>query len=252
MSLSAILIDDEYTSLEILEYELRKSSHEINILGSFEDPVEGIKAIQRKRPDLIFLDVEMPKLNGFELLDVLGNDYNFKVIFVTAYNKYAINAFEYYAIDYLLKPVDPTRLAKAMDKVKNNVRNITKSDLKEISVIVEKEVGTPDKIVVPISKGYRMLEVSTIIRCEADNNYTKIWVDHDKAIYVSKSLVHFENILSTADFLRVHQSHLVNMSKVTYYIKSDGGHLVMNNDVQVPVSRGSKAKVNQYFKDKSV
>lgn len=252
MNYTAILLDDEYTSSEVLEYELKKLDIDIKILGIYEDSIEGVKAIRKENPDLVFLDIEMPNLNGFEVLDLLGEDHNVKVIFVTAYNNYAVDAFQYYAVDYLVKPVSFDRLSIAVSKAISNSAKIPPADIEDLSKIIENEVTETTKIVVPISSGFQMIKINNIVKCVSDNNYTNIHLENNSDILVSKSLIHFEKILSRVNFLRVHQSHLVNMKYVNQYIKSDGGYLVLHDNSQVPISRNQKSKVTEYFKKISI
>jgi len=250
--MKAILIDDEYANSELLSYEIQRLDLGVEIVGMYEDPVKGLQAIKNTKPDLVFLDIEMPRINGFELLDLLGEDHRCQIIFVTAYNEYAVNAFEYYAVDYLVKPVEIERLSQAIKKSKLQARNLTDSEVEELSTMVRQQVTLPKKIVVPISNGFQMITISDIIRCEADNNYTTMVLIDEAPLLVSKSLIHFDKLLRAANFVRVHQSHLVNMEHVDQYIKSDGGHLVMCDRSSVPVSRSQKHIVNDYFKSRSI
>lgn len=252
MNQTAILIDDEFSNSEVLKYEIERLNIDLDIIGIYEDAVEGLMAIKKMKPDLIFLDIEMPKLSGFEVLDLLGDDHNCKVIFVTAYNQYAVNAFQYYAVDYLVKPVDSERLKQAILRSLSKNRLLSKEDVSDMNHMVISQSEKPKKIVIPIANGFQMIPVEEIIRCEADNNYTVIYLLNGQKYMVSKSLIHFEKMLSKSHFLRVHQSHLVNEDHVTQYIKSDGGYLLMADESQVPISRKQKSELTAYFKAKSV
>lgn len=252
MAIKAVLIDDEYTSSEVLDYEIKKLNFDIEVVAMFEDPVEGLKHIKSHVPDILFLDIEMPRLNGFELLDLLGNDHDIKIIFVTAYNQYAVNAFEYFAVDYLVKPVSSERLSEALKKAINNPRKITHDQLSEINDIVNNEIDFAKRIVIPIQNGYQVIETNDIIRCESDNNYTYLYLHSGDKVLVSKSLKHFENILKGSGFIRVHQSHLINISYMSQYIKSDGGFISMKDGFNAPVSRSQKQAIIDLLKSKSV
>lgn len=252
MNTTAILIDDEYTNSEVLKYEIEKLNLGVNIIGMYEDAVEGVKALKANKPDILFLDIKMPKLTGFEILDLIKGVVECSVIFVTAFNEYAINAFQYYAIDYLVKPVDPNRLEQAIKKVLDQPKAIPSEVLTEMDNVINDKVDIPSKIVIPISKGYQMIQINDILRCESDSNYTKVYLNKGNILTVSKTLLHFENLLSKAGFLRVHQSHLVNENHILQFIKSDGGHILMTDNTQVPIARSIKGQLNEYFKGKSV
>jgi len=218
----------------------------------YDDPIDGLKAVKELQPDILFLDIEMPRLNGFELLELLGTEHDIKVIFVTAFNKYAVKAFEYYAVDYLLKPVARERLKVALDKLEHVHRKITKEEIKDLSNMVYNEVEISDKIVVPIQRGFQLIDIHDISWCKADNNYTKIHTQDGSSILVSKSLKHFEDLLPQTKFLRVHQSYLVNIKYVVQMVKSDGGHLLMKDNTQIPISRTNKSALVQMLKMNSV
>ncbi len=248
ITLRAILIDDEYSSSEILQYEINKIDPTIVILGIYDNPLEGLKVVKKERPDVLFLDIEMPKINGFELLELLEDYSGMQVVFVTAYNKYALKAFRYYAIDYLLKPVDSNLLKATLDKIKTNKRIISKTDLGDISSIVFDNVDLSKRMVIPISNGYEVLNIDEIIRCDADNNYTTITLLDKRSILVCKPLKHFSETLKPNGFIRVHQSHLINPQHIKQYIKSDGGYIVLNDDSIVNVARSMKKEINDLFR----
>lgn len=250
--LRAILIDDEFASCEVLQYEINKLMCDIDVIGMYDNSLSGLKAIKSTKPDIVFLDIEMPNLNGFELLDLLGDYEDIHIVFVTAYNEYAVKAFRYYAIDYLLKPVESVLLKSTLVKIKNESRKVTPSEVKAISKLIKNEEEFSNRIVIPISNGFEMIDISEIIRCDADNNYTTIRLVEKRKVLVSKPLKHFEEILKHNGFLRVHQSHLINPNQLKKYIKSEGGYIVMNDDSIVKVSRSMKREVNDLFKKLSI
>ncbi len=249
--LKAILVDDESSNSEVLQYEIEKISHDIEVIASYDDPVVALKALKKEKPDLLFLDIAMPKLSGFDLLDLLDDRGSMKVVFVTAFNEYAIKAFEYFAVDYLLKPISRERLSIALEKIIRSNRKLSNEDISDISKMVNSEKSFSDKLIVPIKNGYEVLKTKDIIRCEAYDNYTTIYLD-DTKLLVSKTLKHFDDILSDQGFFRVHQSHLINLSYVDQLIKSDGGHVSLSDGSKVPISRSKKNILLSLFKSNSV
>lgn len=252
MKPTAILIDDEYSNSEVLKYEIERLNLGIEIIGIYDDAVKAVKAIKTLKPQILFLDIKMPKLSGFEVLDLIIEEVKCNVIFVTAYNEFAVNAFQYCAIDYLVKPVRPERLEFAIKKSMDSTKPFTREILEEAETIVKEKIKVPNKIVVPIANGYQFIPLSDIIRCESDSNYTNIHLKDGKTLIVTKTLLHFEKLLSKANFLRVHQSHLINEEYILKFIKSDGGHFLMSDHTQIPISRSLKSELSNYFKGKSV
>lgn len=251
MKTTAVLVDDEYSNSEVLQYEIDRLNLDIDVVGIYDDAVEALKAIKKLKPNIIFLDIKMPKLSGFDMLDLLDDDYRYNVIFVTAFNEFAVNAFQYYAIDYLVKPVRPDRLEKAIRKAIDSPKKISKEIFSEVNEVVNSKVEVPKKIVVPISRGYQMILIADIIRCQSDGNYTNLYLKTGEKIIVTKTLLHFEKLLAKSNFLRVHQSHLINEDYILKFIKSDGGYFLMSGEHQVPVSRSLKSELSDYFKGKS-
>lgn len=252
MKCKAIIIDDDFSNCKLLQHEINQLHMPIEILGAFVKPIEGLKAIKNLKPNLLLLDIEMPHLNGFELLDLLDSNYAYEVIFVSAFNEYAIQAFNYCALDFLLKPINGDRLKQALEKVMAIPRQISKEDITLAKEILDSKNDNPSKIVVPIKSGFQMLDLSEVVRCEADSNYTNIFLANGKKLLVSRSLIQFEKLLSKNNFLRVHQSHLININYVTIYNKSDGGWILLKDGVNIPVSRNQKAIVSDFFKNISI
>lgn len=245
--LKAILVDDEPNCLKMLEWELQNSCPDVNIVELCNSGKEGLKAIQKYQPDVVFLDVDMPYMNGFELLELVP-DIKFDVIFTTAYDEYAVKAFKTNAIDYLLKPIDEEELRTAVNKVK------TKSE--QISQRARKEGDDPRtqvirKIALPTFEGLVFVEVDRIIYCQSDNNYSKIILKGEKNLFISKTLKETEAVLGNYHFFRVHNSFLVNLNEIKNYVKSDGGYLIMSNEDKVKVSRAKKDMLLQLFQSPS-
>lgn len=254
MNYSAILVDDEIINSHILQYEIEqlKLACQIEIIGSYTDPLQAIESINAHRPDILFLDIEMPQMSGFELLNRINPNLHTKVIFVTAYNDYALKAFEYHAIDYLLKPVNPNRLAETLNQFASSNQYYNLKEFQQIKDFIERKLDRPTNIVIPIQDGFEKLQIQDIIRCEADRNYSTIYLQSGRSLYVSKSLVYFERLLCPLDFLRIHQSHLINSNYVKQFSKRDGGYCIMSDQSKIPVSRNRKSELISYFKNKLI
>jgi len=238
--INAIIIDDEYDGREALKLSLKRYCPEINILHLCENADEGIRIIQSSKPDLIFLDVQMPHKSGFNLLEELG-EFDFEVIFVTAHDKYAIKAIKFSALDYLLKPVDVDDLQKAIQKAK--VRLNQKGSHHNYTSLL-KNVGFKqkqlDKIAIPTMEGILFESLQDIIYCQADGNYTTLVMLQGDKIVVSKSLGDFENMLSVSGFFRVHHTYLINLKHIKKYIKGEGGYVILEGNHHVDVSKRKK------------
>jgi len=195
--------------------------------------------IRQQKPDLVFLDVEMPKMNGFEMLEHLS-PVNFEIIFTTSYDQYALKAIRFSAIDYLLKPVDQEELVKAVEKVIQRSQNPI---AQQVEILMQKlhHPSTPiTKIALPTMEGLQMIPVDTFISCESDSNYTILFLKNKKKIIVSCTLKEIEEVLEDHSFARVHRCYLVNLNEVEKYVKGEGGYLVMSDGSAVDVSRSKK------------
>jgi len=238
-----ILIDDEKMAIESLEILLTEFCENIEIIGTANSIEDGISEIKSKNPDLVFLDIEMPYGTGFDLLSHFKK-INFQLIFVTAYNQYAIQAIKCNALDYILKPVDIDELKKAVKKVDLSTRNNER-----IEELIEnvKNSKPLTKIALADDGGYTLVDIASIIRCEASVNYTIFHIENSKTLTISKTLKDFEELLPRDKFVRVHQSHLVNLEKVHKYYKTDGGYLLMNDNSTVSISRRKRVDLEKYF-----
>ncbi len=235
-----ILIDDEANSLDILEYELQVVNPDFEIVAKCSDARKAGALIDKEQPDFVFLDIEMPWLSGFEVLDQL-TFLDFHLIFVTAYEQHAIKAFKYLAVDYLLKPVSRLELFKTFERIKEKNAKHQSVELKKIISLVKGGGLTSEKIPFSTQKGIEFYHPSDIVHCKADSNYTEIHTISGKKMIVSKTLKNIENLLYHNQFFRVHQSHLVNLDYLVSYIKEDGGYLKMTNGNIIPLSRSRKA-----------
>jgi len=241
--IKTVLIDDEKLALDNLSILLSEYCKNIEIIGTANSINDGISLIQSKNPDLVFLDIEMPFGTGFDLLSKL-DVINFQVIFVTAYDQYAIQAIKCNALDYILKPIDIDELKKAVSKLDIDSKKDNRIDSLLTSL---KDTSLPSKIALADDGGYTMVAIDNIIRCEASINYTVFHIENSKSITVSKTLKDFEEILPKDKFIRVHQSHLVNLEKIEKYYKTDGGYVLMSDNETITVSRRKRVDLEKYF-----
>lgn len=242
MKLNAIIIEDEANSREILRNYLAKYCTDVQLLGEASSIQEGLNLIQKHNLDLIFLDVEMPFGNAFDLLDQIP-DRAFETVFVTAYNQYAVEAVNNHAAYYLMKPINIDELVKAVSYV---LEIKQKEDALEDKVLRPKLKSVEGKITLPQQDGFQILNVKDILYCKADDNYTEIYLENKK-ILVSKTLKYFEDALSDFAFARIHKSYLVNMNEVVKYRKGKGGSVVISNGKELLVSASKKKEFLAYF-----
>ncbi len=243
MKLTAIIVEDEETSREILKNYLKKYCPNVSVLGEAANVEEALVLIRNNDLDLVFLDVEMPYGNAFDLLDRVG-DINFETIFVTAYNHYAIDALNAHASYYLMKPISIDELIKAVDYI-SEIK--TKETALQNQVLVPKTNNVHGKITIPQLDGFEVLNTSDILYCKADDNYTEIHLNTNKKKIVSKTLKYFEDILIDGSFARVHKSYLVNVNEVVKYVKGKGGSVVLSNGKEIMVSASKKSELLSYF-----
>ncbi|PHQ61458.1 MAG: DNA-binding response regulator [Maribacter sp.] len=242
MKLNAIIIEDEATSREILRNYLAKYCPDVTLCGEAATIQEGLECIKNNNPDLVFLDVEMPFGNAFDLLEQLP-DRSFETIFVTAYDQYALDALNTHAAYYLMKPINIDELVKAVEYV---IEIKEKEDALEDRVLQPKIQHVEGKITLPQQDGFQVLNVSEILYCKADDNYTEIYLENKKFL-VSKTLKYFEEALSSFPFARIHKSYLVNVNEIVKYKKGKGGSVVISNGKELLVSAAKKKDLLSYF-----
>lgn len=238
-----VIIDDEPHATKSLEILLSEDCPQVEVLASFNHPAEALLFLRSNQVDLIFLDIDMPFMNGFELLNRLA-PINFDIIFVTAYDQYAIKAFKFSAFDYLLKPVDEVELINSVRKLETKTKKSTQNSNFEHLLEVFKSGQTAVKrIALPTLEGFEFIEVEKIIRCESDSNYTKIFLQNAPMMLVSRTLKEIEETLSDLPFIRVHNSHIIAKNHVKKYVKADGGYILMIDNAEIPISRARKEEV---------
>ncbi len=237
--MKTIIIEDEVRSRKILENSIRNYCGQLKLMGYAASVQEGIETIKLQRPDLIFLDIDLADGSGFDLLDMLPKPWP-KIIFVTAYNQFAVKAFQISAIDYLLKPVDPDLLIKAVGKALNTAESAENQE-KKVDVMKENRgLGKFNKMVLPTLNGIQLIRVDDIVRLESDGNYTTFFLQNKTKILVSRQIKEYETILEEQGFFRVHQSHIINMHLVERYIKGEGGTVILEDGSQIEVARRRK------------
>ena len=242
MNLKALIVEDEANSREILQNYLSKYCENVTVLGEAASIKEALAFIQKNELDLVFLDVEMPYGNAFDLLDQLP-DRDFETVFVTAYNQYAMEALNNHAAYYLMKPINIDELIKAVAYV-SDIK--TKETALEDQVLNAQLPSVEGKITLPQQDGFQVLNVNDILYCKADDNYTEIHLEKKK-ILVSKTLKYFEEALSQYPFARIHKSYLVNVNEVVKYRKGKGGSVVVSNGKELLVSASKKKELLAYF-----
>ncbi|KOY87180.1 histidine kinase [bacterium 336/3] len=233
----AIIIEDETKARRVLEELIKEYCPDVEILASVDSVPEGVKAIKKFEPDLVFLDIEMPQYNGFQLFDFI-EDVNFEVIFTTAYQEYAIQAFEVSAIAYLLKPIQIEKLIQAVEKVKEKHSQQSKERIQVMKSALGQEKVS--KVALPISEGFLFVELNDIMYLTAEGAYTTILLRDSRKFLVSRNIKSFEEIFHHSFFFRPHRSYLINLNAVKQFIRQDGGYILMENGDSVSISKDKK------------
>ena len=246
--IKAIAIDDEQHCLDTLIYELERHCPQVQIINQITDPVLAKTTLENAEVDLVFLDVNLQSTTGIKLLEELM-PVDFEVIFVTAYDEYALKAFDLSAAHYLMKPVNGIKLKKAIEKVERLIsKEQPKEDLELILKNIQEELNKSEKIALNVQDGIEFIDPTEIIYIEGDSNYSSIFLQDGKKIVVSKTLKYLEESILSSSFFRIHKSYIINLNKMKKFVKTDGGYVIMENDDTVPVSRQKKNILNQIFK----
>lgn len=255
--LRAVIIDDETNAREALTNLLRLVCPEVEICGEAKNADLGIELIKKERPNLIFLDIQMPGKSGFDLLSSFEK-VDFGVIFTTAYQEYAIRAFRFSAIDYLLKPIDPDELQAAVEKYKSQAASVNPQQLQILQEqldttrsprLVQRSRNENQRIALPTAEGIHFVQMTEIIQCESLGSYTKFHLVKGPAIVVSRLLKEYEEILDNYYFFRVHQSNIINLEHIKRYVKGDGGQVWMSDNTEIEVSRRRKEEFLSLLSD---
>ena len=240
----AVIVDDETSGIEVLEYTLKRHCKDVEVIRSFTSSLEAAEAIPHLRPDVLFVDVEMPQLNGFELVEKLSK-LSIQIIFTTAYNEFALKAFRVSALDYLLKPIDADELKNAVNKLKS----IKREENPAMDALLEymKTQQQVKKISIPTDKGIVFIEISQVLYCTSDGPYTTFQLEGGTAIISSKSLGEYEQQLSDKGFYRIHNSSLINVQHLKKFIRQDGCYVEMSNGQSLTVSRRKRDEFLDYL-----
>jgi two-component system LytT family response regulator len=245
----AVILDDEKNCVETLQWKLAHYCPGVEVVATFNDPAQCVEFVQGNTIDILFLDIEMPNMNGFDVLEALDS-IAFDVIFTTAYDNYGIQAVKFSALDYLLKPVRNKELVEAIERhaqktIARDPRTQIESLLRNLHA--EQQTGKPLKITLATKESLELVDPAEIVFCESDSNYTMVHLGDGRKKLISRTLGEFEEMLEPFHFCRSHNSYLVNMNEVREYVKSDGGYLVLKNGQTIPVSKTKRDKLLTYF-----
>jgi two-component system LytT family response regulator len=250
--ITALLIDDDANLRNGMKSLLGRYAPEIQIIGEADSVETGIETMLALEPQVVFLDIQLGEGTGFDILEEISNrkgKSTSHIVFITAHEQYAIKAFRFSALDFLLKPVDPEELQKVIVKIKNVVnKNDNYAHIDLLLENIRKKVDNFKRIALSTSDGIHLFEISDIIRCESEDNYTKFFIKNNKPILISKTLKEYEDMLTEHGFERIHQSHLINLSYLKSYIKKDGGYVVMADNSNLPISQRKKERLQEVLK----
>jgi two-component system LytT family response regulator len=240
----AVLVDDEPHCTHSLMLLLQQyAANQIQVAATFNKPAEALDYLLKYKTDLLFLDIEMPGMNGFELLSRLM-PLQMDVIFVTAYDQYAIKAFSYSAISYLLKPVDDVELQTVLGRwLEKQNKSISLQQLALMKEMLDNTHKTKTRVALPTGDGLEFLEIASIIRCESDNNYTRIYCSDKSHYLICRTLKDVEKVLGESGFIRIHQSHLINPQYIRKLLRNDGGSIIMTDGTELAISRAKRDRL---------
>lgn len=253
--IKSVLIDDDSNLRSGMKALLAMVAPDVEIIGEADNVQRAVKIIENLKPHVVFLDIQLTEGTGFDVLEKLNEKWGkieSHIVFITAYEQYAIKAFKFSALDYLLKPVDPDELKKVVDKIKKVLQK--EHDYPYIDILlqnIKKQSDSFKRIALSNSDGIHLISIDEIIRCESDNNYTRFFIKNAKPILVSKTLKDYEEMLTEQGFERIHQSHLVNIQYLKSYIKKDGGYVVMSDGTNLPVSQRKRERIQEIFSNLS-
>ena len=246
--LKCVIIDDEKKDRENIRMLLNSYWPQVQIIGEANDRESILALLSKVKPDLIFMDIQLGAISVFDILNELDK-IDFKIVFVSAYDKYAIKGYKYDAIDYMLKPIDPRQLIKVVDKTirMKEVSSSENSFMSDFKELYSKVVETP-KISIADGKGVHMIKTGDVLYCVSDGNYTTFIMTDDEEIVISKGLKHFETKLQDYNFLRIHKSYIANLNHIDFLLKEQGGAVIMKNGKSLPVSRNCKRELYEKMK----
>jgi two-component system LytT family response regulator len=243
MSLRTIIIDDEPDSVKLLELQLVQYCPHAEVVGSYTSSVKALDAIETLHPDLVFLDIEMPIMNGFEMMEKVLHK-NFSLVFVTAYNQFALKAFRFNALDFLVKPVDTKELIEAVAKAEKSM----KPTPSQLTMLQKQLRGEPvTKIAIPGQHGIFFIDLNEILLVEASNNYSKLLLTDDRVFLISKTLKDVQEVLEEEHFLRVHRQYIINLNHIKQFNRNEG-IIIMKNGASIPLARNQKERLAEKYR----
>ncbi|MBK6820862.1 MAG: response regulator transcription factor [Bacteroidetes bacterium] len=242
--IKAIIIDDEKNALEMMEWLLQTYCPDVEIKAMCQSGEDGLKAIELHQPDILFLDIEMPKMNGFDVLEKFQTK-TFEVVFTTAYDKFAVRAFRHAALNYLLKPIDPEDLISTINRLKEKKASPNKDQMELLFQNLLNKGQQVDRIALSTNDGLIFVQTHEIMYCKAESNYTQVVLNNNKKILVAKTLKDIDDTLAGKDFFRVHNSYLVNINHISKFVRGDGGYILMPDNTEISISR---SKRDDFFK----
>ena len=245
--IKSVIIDDEIHCQETLSLLLKEYCPQVQVLGQYRSAKQGLEAIDKLKPEMVFLDIEMPVMNGFEMLEQF-TQISFAIIFTTSYDQYALKAIRFSALDYLLKPIEPHELIRAVTRVQEN-RHLP--DAEQFQMLLKQIHGNTtgfNKVAVPTAEGFELISSDQVLYCEANDNYTYFYLKNKTKIIACRTLKEIEEQLQDFNFfVRVHNSFMVNLNEVAKYVRGEGGYLVMSNSSTISVSKSRKDSLLKFF-----
>lgn len=251
--IKVLLIDDDANLRQGMKALLERYASDIEIIGEADSVKTGTIALEKLQPQVVFLDIQLNDGTGFDILERVTKSQgklSSHIVFITAHEQYAIKAFRFSALDFLLKPVDPEELQKVVEKIKAVLNQ--KENFEHIDLLLEnirKKVDNFKRIALSTNEGIHLFEISDIIRCESEDNYTKFFIKNHKPILISKTLKEYEELLAEHGFERIHQSHLINLAFLKSYIKKDGGYVIMSDNSNLPISQRKKERLQELLRN---
>ena len=241
-----IIIDDEPNAVGLLALRLSQHCPVVEVVASCTSSIKGVQAIRDHKPDLVFLDIEMPQMNGFEVLEAVG-ELSFSLVFVTAYDRFALKAFRYSAVDYLLKPIDSQELIQAVNRIEKQQKTAPEQIDHLQQQLSNPARPLPDKIALPYQNGVTFVALADVLYCESDDSYTKFFLADGQHYLVTKSMREIQELLEERHFLRVHRQYIVNLDQIRKFVKGEGNYLVMSDQKNIPVSRNHRDRLIERF-----
>lgn len=244
--ITAVIIDDEPKCVETLSILIKMHCPELSISGTGNSAEEGIKLINLHKPDVVFLDIEMPVMNGFDMLEQFEKP-AFHVVFTTAYNQFAVKAFQFSALNYLLKPIDPDDLLITVERLKESKNTLLKDQLEILMQNMQNNMTRPQRLALSTGDGLVFVNTKEVMYCRSESNYTHVMLSNGTKYFLARPLKEFEDALSGNDFFRIHNSYIINLNEIKKFVRSDGGYVIMNDATQITIARSRREEFFSMF-----